>query len=61
MATVNTHADSIEPMNTGASSHEAAQTDPDLGLGNYLASTLAPAHGKCLTTTLLDGGAETVV
>lgn len=43
MAEILTRADAFRVFLTGAASHAGAQTDPNLSLGNFQSSTLAPS------------------
>lgn len=62
-----TRDDSIGMYHTGAASDEAAQTDPDLSLGNYISSTrishveaqdMTPNLGSCAMTIVFIAGAN---
>lgn len=60
MATANTHGDSIRWKHTGAGSHNDAQTDPDLSLGNHLSSSEATSIASSVASDTLDADGVTV-
>ena len=60
MALERTGPDSLACLHLGAASHDAAQTDPDLSLGDHLSSTLAPSLAPAVSVVALGSGQLTI-